>query len=156
MTDHRLEEEITRALAANPRVHSGEIAVEARDGNVILRGTVGNLLERTRALRTTRAVPGVRTVDDQIRVRLIGLGRADAETTAAVLEALIGEDALHADDVDVTSRDGVVTLRGPVELPFQRAEAERVAMSVPGVSHVRNELDVWPRASADDVAGELT
>jgi osmotically-inducible protein OsmY len=158
MSDLSLEQAIMQALADNPRVHPDEIAVRADDyGDVVLRGTVGSLVQRTEAVRTTRRLPGVRDVDDQLRVRLMGIdGRADSDTEAAILDALIDDDQLHADDIDVEVRDGAVTLRGMVELPMQRDRAERVVLAVPGVKTVTNELGVWLTVSADEVAERVT
>lgn len=147
-----------QALADNPRIHPDEIAVEADDyGDVVLRGTVGTVLQRGEAGRTTRHLPGVQDVDNQLRVRLLGIdGHADADTEAAILDALIDDDQLHADDIDVKVRDGAVTLRGMVELPMQRDRAERVVLAVPGVTTVTNELGVWLTVSADEVAERVT
>jgi osmotically-inducible protein OsmY len=157
MLDHSLEGAVMQALADNPLVHADELAVENRGGDVVLRGTVGTMIQRAEAVRAARRVPGVRTVDDRVRVRPLGIdGRADADTEAAVLDALNADDQLHAADIDVESRDGTVTLRGLVELAFQRDRAERVALAVGGVSHVHNELKVWLIVSADDVAERVT
>jgi len=158
MSDQPLERAIMQALADNPVVHPDEIAVQVDDyGDVVLRGTVGSLVQRTEAARTTRHVPGVHDVDDQLRVRVLGIdGQADADTEAAILDALIDDDQLHVGDVDVKVRDGAVTLRGMVELPGQRDRAERVVLAVPGVKTVTNELGVWLTVSADDVAERVT
>jgi len=43
-----------------------------------------------------------------------------------------------------------VTLRGLVEFARNRDRAERVALGVAGVSHVRNRLKVLVPVSADD------
>src|SRR5262245_57231440 len=90
VSDISLERATMQALADNPRVHADEIVAEARDGAVILRGTVGSVVQRAEAARTARAVPGVDKVDDELRVHVMGVdGRADADTEAAVLDALI-------------------------------------------------------------------
>ena len=147
-----------QALADNPRVHPDEIAVVADEyGDVVLRGTVGSLLQRAEAVRTVRHLPEVSDVDDQLRVRVMGIdGQADADTEAAVLDAIIADDDLRASDIDVRVSDGAVTLRGMVELPAQRDRAERAVMAVPGVTHVDNQLRVWLAVSADDVAERVT
>src|SRR5262245_43299703 len=121
MSDQTLERAIMQALADNPRVHPDEIAVLAGEhGDVMLRGTVGSIVQRAEATRTARAVPGVSEVDDQLRVRLMGIDRrVDADTEAAVLDALIADPEVHVADVDVDVSDGAVTLRGIVELPAQ-------------------------------------
>jgi osmotically-inducible protein OsmY len=157
MSDHPLERTIMQALADNPHVHADEIAVEALDGDVLVRGTVGAMLQRLEAVRTIRGVDGVRSVEDELRVRPMGAAaQADADTQAAVLAALIGDDSVRAADVNVQCRDGVVTLRGLVELAHRRDRAERVALAVPGVRRVKNHLKVLSVVSAEAVAELVT
>jgi osmotically-inducible protein OsmY len=152
-----LELAVRRVLTDDPKVRAQGIAVEAIDGDVILRGTVGSLLGRTEAVRCVSRLPDVRSVDDRLKVRLMGpQGEADADTEAAVLDALIAAPAVHAGDVDVQARGGTVTLHGIVELVRRRDDAERIARQVPGVTEVRNELKVWLTVSADDVAERIT
>jgi osmotically-inducible protein OsmY len=73
-----------------------------------------------------------------------------------VLAALTDDDSLHAADINVQCRDGVVTLRGLVELAHQRDGAERVALAVPGVWRVKNRLKVSSPVSAEAVAELVT
>jgi osmotically-inducible protein OsmY len=145
LADLALRVRIIEALADAPHVDVAEIAVECHDdGGVVLRGSVVNLLQRAEAVRTARGVPGVRAVDDQMRTRPVGDGhRADAKTEAAVLHALILDDAVPAHGIDVDVDGGKVTLRGVVDIASQREDAKRIAMRVPGVSNVRNRLKVW-------------
>ena len=150
MSDHTLEDTVMDALADNRRVHADEIAVQAIDGTVILRGTVGSPVQRVEAARTARHVPGVQGVEDQLRVRPMVDGPADADRQAAVLGALIDDDELHAADIDVEANNGTVTLSGLVELPRARDRAERIALGVAGVTSVHNRLKVLVPVSSDD------
>ena len=149
MSDLALRGRIIEAFADAPHVDVAEIAVECHDdGGVVLRGSVVNLLQRAEAVRTARGVPGARAVDDQLRTRPVGAEhRTAAETEAAVLDALILDDAVPTYgidvDVDVDGNAGRVTLRGVVDVIAQRDAAERIALRVPGVSGVRNRLKVW-------------
>jgi osmotically-inducible protein OsmY len=88
----------------------------------------------------------------------LGGGRivADARTKAAVHDALVADPIVHAGDVEVRVRHGVVTLRGMVEEGAQRDRAAAVAGRVPGVERVTNDLKVWLTVSADDVAERIT
>jgi osmotically-inducible protein OsmY len=135
--DRALRHRVIEALAAAPHLDVAEIAVECReDGDVVLRGSVANLLQRAEAVRTARGVVGVHAVEDELRTRPVGpRQRVDARTEAAVLDALI----LHGADLEVDG--GTVTLCGGVDSPGQREVAGRIAARVPGVSEVRNRLE---------------
>jgi len=154
-----LHSAVMAALADNPHVHADEIAVEILDdhGDIALRGTVGSIVQQAEAVRTAERVSGTRHVDDELEVRIMGIdGRTDADTEAAVLDALDSDDEIHARDVDVEVKDGAVTLSGLVEVASQRERAERIALAVPGVASVDNRLRVWLTVSADDVAERVT
>jgi hypothetical protein len=116
MPDTVLYRAVMEALADNPRVHADEIVVEILDdrGDIALRGTVGSLVQQVEAMRTAGDVAGVRHVEDGLDVRLMGIdGRADADTEAAVLDALGADGDIHARDVDVeTPRRRVPPLGG--------------------------------------------
>jgi osmotically-inducible protein OsmY len=64
-------------------------------------------------------------------------------TEAAVLDALILDDAVPAYGIDIDVDGAKVTLCGAVDVASQRDAAERIARRVPGVSEVRNRLEVW-------------
>jgi osmotically-inducible protein OsmY len=158
MFDQGLQSRVMAALGANPRVDHDEIAVACVDGgHVVLRGHAENPDKSTQAVRTAFAVPGVRTVDDQLSPRRRGAPhRADARTEAAVLNALIANGMLPAETMHVHVSDGTVTLSGRVDFPYQRDEAEEMAKAVPGVSEVRNDLSVWIRVSVNEVTELVT
>jgi osmotically-inducible protein OsmY len=158
-TDPALHAAVMEALAGNPRVRADEIVVETigADGDIILRGTVGSLVQQAEAVRTAKAVPGVRRVEDGLEVRIMGIdGRADADTQAAVLDALAADAEVNARDIDVDVDGGAVTLNGLVGVLSQRDRAQRIALAVPGVASVDNKLRVLVTVSADDVAERVT
>ena len=157
MTDIDLQRAILAALADSPPVHADEISVGVTNGDVVLRGTVGTPLQKLEAVRVARTVPGVRSVDDRLEVKLLDYeGREDADTKAAVTDALIGDAELHTGDVDVEVEDGRVTLRGVVAYASQRERAERLALAVGGVTGVENQLRVLATISADEVAERIS
>src|ERR1700742_257429 len=112
-----LEQNIMEALAGNPRVDPDEISVQAFGGDVTLRGTVGSVVQREEAVRTARHVSGVDSVTDRLRLGLLDASRrADADTEAAVLDALNADAAVRPYEIDVGVSDGAVTLSGLVDL----------------------------------------
>ncbi|MEA2171250.1 MAG: hypothetical protein QOF76_4550 [Solirubrobacteraceae bacterium] len=154
MSDLALRGRVIQALADAPHVDVTEIAVECHDdGDVVLRGSIVNLLQRAETVRTVRGVPGVRAVDDQMRTRPVGAKhRTAAETEAAILDALILDDVVPAYGIEIDVDGGKATLWGAVDIAAQRDAAERIAVRVPGVSEVRNRLKVWIAVSAEDAA----
>jgi osmotically-inducible protein OsmY len=69
---------------------------------------------------------------------------ADIKVAAAVRRAITAEDSLStlAHNVKLVASAGVVTLRGPVENDAEKTRVEQLASATPGVSSVRNELDI--------------
>lgn len=69
---------------------------------------------------------------------------ADIQVAAAVRRSLTKDDSLSmmAHNVKLVATAGVVTLRGPVASAGEKAKVEQLAAAAPGVSSVRNELDI--------------
>ena len=66
----------------------------------------------------------------------------DAAITASISAGLLKDPDLSAIKIDVTTKDGVVSLRGPAPSSGAKERAETIAKSVTGVKEVRNNLDV--------------
>ena len=69
---------------------------------------------------------------------------ADIEVAAAVRRSITKDDSLSmmAHNVKLVAAAGVVTLRGPVASEAEKAKIGQLASAAPGVSSVRNELDI--------------
>jgi len=76
---------------------------------------------------------------------------SDASITESVDNRLEADLSLAAYDLEVETRDGIVTLEGTVPGEAQRMAAERVARSTAGVQGVTNEIEVAGAAPAPDV-----
>lgn len=68
--------------------------------------------------------------------------RGDAALTARVKAALTDAGESNARQIHVEVRDGVVQLSGFVDSVMTQETALKTARSVPGVSEVRNDLDL--------------
>jgi hyperosmotically inducible protein len=55
------------------------------------------------------------------------------------------------DDINIEVESGTVTLRGKVTMPFKRDDIARRVEKLPGVSAVRNEVEVLPVSIHDDL-----
>ena len=66
----------------------------------------------------------------------------DVALANAVKAALEADKALGAQTIDVTAKDGAVTLWGTVPQAARRALAVKIARGVPGVKSVQDNLQV--------------
>lgn len=123
---------------------------EDRDkGVVTLKGDVKTEAEKTQAGDIAKANAGGMIVANEISVRPEG-AESDARSISGNVDDGIKENlkaaftANNLDDQHIRSdvKEGVITLKGDVDNADQRAQAEKVAASVPNVSQVVNELKV--------------
>jgi hyperosmotically inducible protein len=82
----------------------------------------------------------------------VGAAISDTAITAKVKAKLMGEDSLKKSDVDVTTTNGVVTLKGWVSNADGKSVAEAGAKSVEGVKSVDNSLELATGSPKSDKA----
>jgi osmotically-inducible protein OsmY len=68
------------------------------------------------------------------------------ESTAK--ESYVFKTYLNEDDIDIESKDGVVTLTGTVAEETRKSLAQETVASIPGVKRVNNELELTDEAPA--------
>jgi osmotically-inducible protein OsmY len=146
-TDDQIEADVRVALANDPHVpYSDEIGVVSYGGLVTLRGTVGTFGQERAAVADTRRARGVIDVYDELEVRLLDSDRRiDAEIRGSALQRLMEDPMLDADYLDVSVKDGWVTLTGDVDRQFQSDKAFDHMTSVRGVTGVTNKIRVDER-----------
>ncbi|MDI9311042.1 MAG: BON domain-containing protein [Limnohabitans sp.] len=77
-----------------------------------------------------------------------------------IQDAIKWEPLLHAAEIGVTVKDGVVTLTGTVDNYLKKNEAETAAKSVKGVKAVVEKIEVqytssWSKKTDTDIANEV-
>ena len=67
----------------------------------------------------------------------------DIKITAAIRQALVKKESLsvNAQKIKIITRNGVVTLRGPVESEAEKIKLHDIAKQTPGVIQVNNNLE---------------
>jgi len=152
MSDKKIQQYVEDELLYDPKVDSAAVAVSTHEGDVTLRGTVGSFRQKLEAKKAAERVYGVKGVDNQLQVRLLGEnGKEAADLRGAVLKAMTLNTFVPS-TVDAEVTDGTVTLTGTVDWQYERDEAEWVAGSVPGVMDVYDEIElVGTQPDAGDV-----
>ena len=146
----------------NPEVKPWNVDVTtASDGTVTLRGEVEETADREEAARIARDTDGVTRVENQLRVRGEAAPRDTAERTDTIAERGTRADEspdawitakvqakyfvdtdVKGRNIDVDTRDGVVTLSGEVETEGERRQAVAIARNTDGVQSVTDQLQV--------------
>jgi len=69
---------------------------------------------------------------------------ADRTITQQIRQAVVGKDSLsmNAKNVKIITANGVVTLRGPVKTPDEKADIAGIAQRTSGVTRVDNQIEV--------------
>lgn len=69
---------------------------------------------------------------------------SDVKITAAIRKAVTDDDSLsvNAHNIKIITRNGLVTLRGPVDSAKEKAAVQAIAQKTSGVTRVDNQLEV--------------
>jgi osmotically-inducible protein OsmY len=154
--DAWLAGKVEMAYTLNTELSPFEIDTHVDNGMVTLKGTVDSDVERDLAEQIAQGVDGVESVSNELRVEMQKEGAAasrnehrdfpswfdDATTTAAVKSRLIANSNTKGLQIDVDTRNDVVTLSGRVATGEQKELAEQIASNTRDVDSVRNLLVV--------------
>ncbi|MCG6535293.1 MAG: BON domain-containing protein [Syntrophales bacterium LBB04] len=117
-------------------------------GIVTLGGQVASDNEKLQAESLAKSLAGAQVVANQIAVIPMGLEKETKTVNSDLdqgieknLDATLIQNKMH-DDVKYKVKSGVVTLTGEVNSQNKRDQAEQVAMKVPNVKQVVNDLQV--------------
>lgn len=146
--DSRLQEEITLLLQEKMRLSSEDINVEVRGGNVELSGIIDVLAEKQLAEKLIRQNPRVKYIDNSLTVALDN--PVEDKEISAEVEAKFKQYGVDLGHVGVTTRGGVVHLRGRTASLAEEEAAILAAATVYGVRAVDSVLEVDEAYNQDD------
>lgn len=169
-SDGVLEERVQQRIAAAPELRGEQVDVEVSQGVATLKGSVANEADKILVERLARA-EGVASVTNQLEVAPVkaqareagrtiersasragkrleqsagsaGEAISDGWITAKVKSQLAAEKSIKASQIDVDTRDKVVTLRGTVPSDSARQRALDLARTTRGTVRVIDELHI--------------
>lgn len=118
---------------------SDSVRVAVQDGFITLTGAVGWNYERQAIESAVRGLSGLRGVFNNIAIKPAA---SHADIKDRIARALERHADVEAERIDVTIRDGHVTLDGDVDTWEERNAVENAAWAAPGVYTVEDRLRI--------------
>ncbi len=142
-TDDRIESSAAKSHVFKTYLKGDSIKTESKNGVVTLTGTVAEASHKSLAEDTVDSLPGVKSVDNQLKVK----GESPAEhsdgwLSAKVKTTLLFHRHVSATGTDVFVQDGIVSLRGEAASLAQKELTAEYAKDVEGVKEVKNEMTI--------------
>jgi osmotically-inducible protein OsmY len=152
----KLRQDVLDELEYEASIDAANIGVSVDDGVVTLTGHVPTFAQKTTAVEAAHRVKGVRGVADRIDVRYPGGKQQDDDQIARrALDVLRWDATVPAEAIEVTVRDGRVTLSGQVQWQFQRQAAEAAIRKLSGVIGINNLITIRPVVIASDIKSRI-
>ena len=152
--DSRILLAIQSSLAA-PAFRGDAISVAIEEAHVRLNGATATYARKLLAERSTSEIPGVVSIQNNIRVVAQAEGD-DAELQRRSRLLLHGGLTPVPGDYEVVVDNRRATLSGRVPLYAHRIQAERLVLSVGGIVEVINKLKVDPTLTVPRSTVEVT
>lgn len=156
-TDDTLKDRISYRLETSPTVRKYDIKVKVDQGIATLSGDVATAAQKGDAERLAQ-VDGVKKVESTIAVNAdadktvadrikggftkTGEKISDAWITTKVKWFFVGDDLLKGSEINVDTKDNIVTLKGTVKTAPGKARAVELAQNTDGVKKVVDQLVV--------------
>jgi osmotically-inducible protein OsmY len=154
-TDLQLKQDIEEELLWDPKVNAAQIGVSVDKGAVSLLGSVDTYAEKWAAEDATKRVFGVRTVAQDLTVKILAEHKRSDSDIAAAVQSALKWDVFVPKTVTAKVQSGWVTLEGQVPWNYQRDAAERSVRYLAGVVGVSNSVTLKPQTSAGEVKEKI-
>ena len=141
-TDDRIEASAKKSYVFKTYLADDSIKTESKDGAVTLTGTVAESSHKSLAEDTVEGLPGVTSVNNQLKIKAEPAKHSDAWIGIKVKSALLFHSNVRATKTDVNVADGNVILSGEASSLAQKELTTEYANDVEGVKSVKNEMTV--------------
>jgi osmotically-inducible protein OsmY len=148
-SDENIKRLVVDELYWDSRVDASKVTVEVTDGIVTLAGHVPTVADRYSAEADARLIRNVVTVENDIQVDQPEIV-PDRELQDTVTRTLDWTPDVDTAGLEVSAKEGTVTLRGTVPSYWEKLRAHLLAARVPGVVHVIDEIAVTPAETYED------
>jgi osmotically-inducible protein OsmY len=146
-SDGEIKKAVLATFHQDPRLKGSAPEVIVEDGEVFLRGSVGNMKAKSSAEQDARNTVGVGSIESLLKVKPKE-HLSDPDIAAKLKSALFADPLLGDYSIVVAVVNHVAVLSGTVDSRFQKAEAQDVATRTKGVTMISNRLKIQPEFSS--------
>jgi hyperosmotically inducible periplasmic protein len=148
LSDTAITSNVKAKLATDSSIRSSDISVSTANGVVTMEGYVSDAAARSSAERTARSAKGVTRVDNRLSMASDSMAAttttaddaqdamSDTWITTKVKASLLADDEAKGFDVEVETKDGVVTLQGELDNRQAIDHVTKIAAGIEGVKSV--------------------
>jgi osmotically-inducible protein OsmY len=150
-TDSRIESSARKSYVFKTYLKDDSIKTDSKDGVVTLTGTVSEESHKTLAENTVESLPGVKSVDNQIKITGEQPAQhSDSWISMKVKTALLFHRHVNGSGTKVYVDKGVVTLQGEASSMAQKELTAEYAKDVENVKGVKNEMTIAETPTAPE------
>jgi hyperosmotically inducible protein len=153
--DGRITAAIQSKYFLDDKIKGRQINVQSSNGVVTLNGDVRDEVERGEALLLARTTAGVQRVEDNLSVtndaatvgtsgsaQPVAVDDGDAALVSALTSRLSSDPQVGKTAIEISAKNGVVLLQGPVASAAAKQRALSLARSTDGVTQVVDRLRI--------------
>lgn len=125
------------------------VSEDKEKNTITLTGEVHSENAKQQAGEIAQAAAGSRIVANEIRVAPVGAESQSKSIASNVDDAIeknykaaLISQGLDKEHIRFNAKNGVLTLKGKVKSPSEKAQAQEIATNIPNVQQVLNELEV--------------
>jgi len=171
--DSVITSDVRSKMTEDERLRGLILDVKTENGIVTISGKAHTQQQVDRAIELARNTPGVVTVNSLVNIDAVSTSdvssptpedrkqvvekgqkeldeaadiSGDARIENEVKSKFAADDMIKSRNIRITSKDGVVTLKGTVRSSEEQDEAVRLANSVTGVKEVKSEVIIDAKA----------
>ncbi|MBT0730395.1 BON domain-containing protein [Rosenbergiella nectarea] len=147
LSDAAVTAKVKAAILDDKEIQVASLSVNTEQGKVTVSGFVSAMQDKNHILLLVQKIPGVETLDDQLRVRRskessVRVYASDVATTSEAIMRLFADKQITTRHLHVATRHGEVFLTGAVPTHSEKQQAEKLVNEISGVHKVKNELKV--------------
>jgi hyperosmotically inducible protein len=152
-TDRKIED-AAKSSYNYRTVLEDHVKVKAADGIVTLTGTVQDKDDKDLAADTVENLPGVVSVNNQIKIEPTYKEHSDAWMALKIRSRLLVKGNVSATSTKVAVIDGNVVLSGTADNLAQKDLTAAYAKDIDGVKTVKNDIIVKDKPATGETVGE--